>query len=128
MAALLEWKVPAAAQPRAEDHGYDLARVLSSIVGLDLWFRPTPSPPTRSHRACRQRLLIDDDLVLTIGYLITEAETVWLHYGYGRVAPGHALGLDSENGFGLVQALEQPRSAGAAASAPRARSKSASAW
>ena len=50
-------------------------------------------------------VLIDQGLVLTIGYLITEAETVWLHLGDGRVVEGHALGLDQETGFGLVQAL-----------------------
>jgi S1-C subfamily serine protease len=49
--------------------------------------------------------VIDDGLVLTIGYLITEAETVWLHLGDGRVVPGHALGFDQTTGFGLVQAL-----------------------
>ena len=49
--------------------------------------------------------MIDDGLVLTIGYLITEAEAVWLHLGDGRVVQGHALGSDSETGFGLVQAL-----------------------
>jgi S1-C subfamily serine protease len=43
--------------------------------------------------------------VLTIGYLITEAEAVWLHLGDGRVVQGHALGVDPESGFGLVQAL-----------------------
>ena len=43
--------------------------------------------------------------MLTIGYLITEAETVWLHLGDGRVVQGHALGFDQETGFGLVQAL-----------------------
>jgi S1-C subfamily serine protease len=50
-------------------------------------------------------VLIDEGLVLTIGYLITEAETVWLHLGDGRVVQGHALGFDQETGFGLVQAL-----------------------
>jgi S1-C subfamily serine protease len=43
--------------------------------------------------------------VLTIGYLITEAETIWLHFGDGRVVEGYALGFDQETGFGLVQAL-----------------------
>ena len=43
--------------------------------------------------------------MLTIGYLITEAEAVWLHRGDGRVVEGHALGFDFESGFGLVQAL-----------------------
>jgi len=44
-------------------------------------------------------------LILTIGYLITEAEEVWLTTHDGRVVPGHALSYDQESGFGLVQAL-----------------------
>ncbi len=44
-------------------------------------------------------------LVLTIGYLITEAEEIWLTTQEGRVVPGHALAIDQETGFGLVQAL-----------------------
>jgi len=47
----------------------------------------------------------DDGLVLTIGYLITEAEEVWLTTQDGRVLPAHALAYDQETGFGLVQAL-----------------------
>lgn len=46
-------------------------------------------------------------LVLTIGYLITEAEEVWLTTRDGRTLPGHALAYDQETGFGLVQALGQ---------------------
>ena len=34
MASLIEWKVPPAAQPRAEDYAFDLARALSAVVGL----------------------------------------------------------------------------------------------
>ena len=44
-------------------------------------------------------------LVLTIGYLITEAEEVWLTRHDGKVIAAHALALDQETGFGLVQAL-----------------------
>nr|WP_295470368.1 S1C family serine protease [Mesorhizobium sp.] len=47
----------------------------------------------------------DDGLVLTIGYLITEAEEVWITRHDGRVVPGHALAIDQESGFGLVKAL-----------------------
>jgi S1-C subfamily serine protease len=47
----------------------------------------------------------EDGLVLTIGYLITEAEDVWLKRRDGSVVPGHALAYDQETGFGLVQAL-----------------------
>jgi len=47
----------------------------------------------------------ESGLVLTIGYLITEAEHVWLADAEGRVTPAHALAIDAETGFGLVQAL-----------------------
>ena len=47
----------------------------------------------------------DDGLVLTIGYLITEADEVWLTTQEGRVVAAHALAYDQETGFGLVQAL-----------------------
>ncbi|POR48278.1 S1C family serine protease [Bosea psychrotolerans] len=49
----------------------------------------------------------DNGLVLTIGYLITEAEDVWLTTQSGRVVPAHALAYDQETGFGLVQALDR---------------------
>ena len=44
-------------------------------------------------------------LVVTIGYLITEAEEVWLTTHDERVVPAHVVGYDQETGFGLVQAL-----------------------
>lgn len=47
----------------------------------------------------------ESGLVLTIGYLITEADEVWLTTHEGRVVPAHALAYDQETGFGLVQAL-----------------------
>lgn len=50
-------------------------------------------------------VVIGDGLVLTIGYLITEAEEVWLTTHDNRVVAAHALAYDQETGFGLVQAL-----------------------
>jgi S1-C subfamily serine protease len=47
----------------------------------------------------------EDGLVLTIGYLITEAEEVWLTKQDGTVVAAHALAYDQETGFGLVQSL-----------------------
>ncbi|HZT26599.1 MAG TPA: S1C family serine protease [Pseudolabrys sp.] len=108
MASLLEWKVPAAAQPRPEDYGYDLERALASVVGIhSLIPGDAFTAETLGTERAGNGVMIDDGLVLTIGYLITEAETVWLHFGDGRVAPGHPLGYDHETGFGLVQALQR---------------------
>ena len=106
MASLVEWKVPQAVQPRAEDYSYDLERTLSSVVGLHSIVPPDAfTADTLGVERAGNGVLIDDGLVLTVGYLITEAETVWLHFGDGHVIQGHALGLDQETGFGLVQAL-----------------------
>jgi S1-C subfamily serine protease len=109
MASLTEWKVPLASQPRAGDYSFDLDRVLASVVGLHSIIPGDAfSADTLGTERAGNGVLIDDGLVLTIGYLITEAEAVWLHLGDGRVVEGHALGFDSETGFGLVQALGRP--------------------
>src|SRR6187200_1425390 len=109
MASLIEWKVPQSVQPRAEDYSYDLERTLSSVVGLHSIVPPDAfTADTLGVERAGNGVLIDDGLVLTIGYLITEAETIWLHLGDGRVMPGHPLGFDSESGFGLAQALGRP--------------------
>ena len=106
MPALTEWKVPPANQPRASDYGFDLDQALTSVVGLHSIIPADAfSADSLGTERAGNGVLIDDGLVLTIGYLITEAEAVWLHLGDGRVVQGHALGLDPESGFGLVQAL-----------------------
>ena len=108
MVELTEWKVPSASQPRVEDYGYDLERALSSVVGLHSIIPGDAfTAETLGVERAGNGVLIDKGLVLTIGYLITEAQTVWLHQGDGRVVEGHALGFDQETGFGLVQALGQ---------------------
>jgi S1-C subfamily serine protease len=106
MPSLTEWRVPPANQPRASDYAFDLDKALSSVVGLHSIIPPDAhSAETLGTERAGNGVVIDDGLVLTIGYLITEAEAVWLHRGDGRVVEGHALGFDFESGFGLVQAL-----------------------
>src|SRR6266850_7051053 len=102
-----DWKVPSAVEPKPEDYGYDLDRALDSVVAVrsvvpaDAFSAETLG----TERAGNGVLIRADGVVLTIGYLITEAEQVWLTFSDGRVAPGHVLGYDQETGFGLVQAL-----------------------
>ena len=96
----------ATVQPRPGDYGFDLDRVLSSIVGLhSIVPQDAFTAETLGTERGGNGVVIDDGLVLTIGYLITEAEAVWLHLGDGRVMEGHSLGFDAVTGFGLVQAL-----------------------
>lgn len=106
MPSLTEWKVPAAVQPRADEFAFDLEAALEAVVGLHCIVPDDAfTAQTLGTERAGNGVLIDKGLILTIGYLITEAETIWLHLGDGRVVPGHALGVDQESGFGLVQAL-----------------------
>ena len=52
-------------------------------------------------------VIIDSNgLILTIGYLITEATDVWLTLDDGREIAGHPLAYDQATGFGLVLPLQ----------------------
>lgn len=102
-----DWKIPASVQPKAQNYGFDLDRALSAVMALSA---TVPSDAFTAEtlgteRAGNAVLIRGDGLVLTIGYLVTEAASVWLTPGDGRVVPGHVLGFDQETGLGLVQAL-----------------------
>jgi S1-C subfamily serine protease len=62
-----------------------------------------------TERAGNGVVIGDNGLVLTIGYLITEAEKIWLTTNDGQVAQAHVVGYDQATGFGLVQALARFR-------------------
>ncbi len=107
MPTLSDWKVPPEDRPKPADYAYDLEAAISAVVGLrsvipeDAFTAQTLG----TERAGNGVLIRDGGLVLTIGYLITEAESVWLAPTSGPPVPGHALAYDQETGFGLVQAL-----------------------
>ena len=102
-----EWEVPAQGQPRPEEWGFDLDRALSAVVAVtarvpeDAFTADTLG----TERAGNGVLIRDDGIVATIGYLITEAQEVWLTTVEGRVVPGHVIAVDQNTGFGLIQAL-----------------------
>jgi S1-C subfamily serine protease len=94
-------------EPKQEDYDYELDEVLASVVGIraiipaDAYTADTLG----TERAGNGVVIRADGIILTIGYLITEAETIWISTGEGGVVAGHVLGYDQETGFGLVQAL-----------------------
>ncbi|MGO9005775.1 MAG: S1C family serine protease [Beijerinckiaceae bacterium] len=104
---LENWEVPPEAQPSSRDYDFDLERALSGVVALtarvpeDAFTAATLG----TERAGNGVLIAHDGIILTIGYLIMEAEEVWLTTNEGRVVAGHVIGFDHVTGFGLVQAL-----------------------
>lgn len=94
-------------QPDPKAVAFDLERTLSSIMSLRSEVPEDAfSAATLGTERGGNGIVIDGDgLVLTIGYLITEAKTVWLVSGEGTATPAHVVGYDQISGFGLVQAL-----------------------
>jgi S1-C subfamily serine protease len=106
MASLSEWQITPARQPKPEEYDFDLDRALAAIVGLrtiipeDAFTADTLGTERGGHG-----VVIRDGVVLTIGYLITEAEEIWISLADDRIVAGHPLAYDQATGFGLVQAL-----------------------
>src|SRR5437763_16273845 len=107
MARTIEWEIPAELQPKPEDYAFDLDRALGSVLGLHATVPEDAftAGTLGTERAGSGVLIRKDGLVLTIGYLITEAAAIWLTSSVGGAVPGRVLGYDQETGFGLVQAL-----------------------
>lgn len=101
-----DWEFPKSAQPKAADYAFDLEEALGAVVGLHAMI---PSDGFTAETLGTERggngVFIRPGVVLTIGYLITEAKSVWLTLADGRAIEGTALAYDQETGFGLVQAL-----------------------
>jgi S1-C subfamily serine protease len=101
-----DWQIAPSRRPQPEDYQFDLDRALASVVGLRATVAADAfTAETLGTERAGNGVFIRDGVVLTIGYLITEAEEVWLHLDGGQVVPGHALAYDQPTGFGLVQAL-----------------------
>jgi S1-C subfamily serine protease len=96
-------------QPSPGEFDFDVDRALESVVALQAEIPEDGFTASLlgAKRAGSGVVIGDNGLVLTIGYLITEAQSVWLTSAGGRVVPAHALAVDQETGFGLVQALDR---------------------
>lgn len=107
MAAGEDDEIPPVARPDPADLDFDLPQALGAVVGLRV---EVPSDAfTASVLGTERRgngVLIDrQGLILTIGYLITEAEQVWVTTLRGMAAAAHVVAYDQATGLGLVRTL-----------------------
>jgi S1-C subfamily serine protease len=102
-----DWEIPARLRPKSGDLGFDLDTALAALVLLraEVPEDAFTAPVLGTERIGSGVAIRADGIVLTIGYLITEAQTIWLTTADGRAVAGHALAYDQQTGFGLVQAL-----------------------
>src|SRR5947199_10539000 len=102
-----EWAFPVEMRPRPEEWRFDLDNALDSVVGLraEIPDDAFTASILGAERAGSGVVIRDDGLILTIGYLITEAESIWLTTNGGMVVAGYPLAYDAVTGFGMVQPL-----------------------
>lgn len=106
MRAAHRYSIEKSLRPRSADVAFDLDRTLASVVALRAAAEPDglTAAVLGTEREGNGVLIGSDGLVLTIGYLITEAHSVWLLGDGGKVSPAYVVGYDQESGFGLVKA------------------------
>ncbi len=107
MSDIGNWAFPAELRPTQDDLRFDLARTLGAmvLVRAEIPEDAFTAPILGTERAGNGVVIRDDGLVLTIGYLITEATTIWLTTNDGAAVAGHPLAYDQPTGFGLIQPL-----------------------
>ncbi len=93
--------------PDPADYGEQVLKALESVVSVRTRI---PDDAMTANLLGTEReghgvVINDQGLVLTIGYVITEASSVWLVDHKGTTLQGHVVAYDQQSGFGLVQAL-----------------------
>jgi S1-C subfamily serine protease len=118
------WAFPTELQPSAAETRFDLAAALDAVVLLRTRIPEDAftAEVLGTERVGNGVVTREDGLIVTIGYLVTEASTIWITTNRGEVVPGTALAVDPNTGFGLVQPL------GRMAAHPIRRGSSASAY
>jgi len=100
------WAFPSEMRPRPEDWRFDLDTALDAVVQLRSGIPEDAfTAPLLGTERGGNGVVIREGLVLTIGYLITEASTIWLTTNKGVVAGAFPIAYDQATGFGLVQPL-----------------------
>ena len=103
------WAVPLApaGASEIETQSRAMQRAQEAVVGIEVQIvdGATSARTLGTAREGSGVLISDDGLVLTIGYLVLEAESVQLVTHDGRRLPARVVAYDVATGFGLLQAL-----------------------
>ena len=109
MATRDEWELPETLRPQQSRFSFDLQSIYRAAV---LVHTEASEDGYTASDLGTERLgsgivirSAERKLVLTIGYLITEAESIWLTTFDGRVVEACPLAYDQVSGFGLIQPL-----------------------
>ena len=94
--------------PRLEDFSFDVEQTLASVVAVRTSIPHDAYTASRlgTERAGSGVVIGSDGLIVTVNYLLTEAESIWVIDNTGKALPAQVIGQDQDSGFGLVQPLQ----------------------
>jgi S1-C subfamily serine protease len=101
------WSVPRDLQPDPRELAFDFDAALDAVVMLHAEIPDDGFTASilGTERIGNGVVIRDDGLILTIGYLVTEAQSIWITANDGTVVAGYPLAYDFASGLGLVQPL-----------------------
>lgn len=107
MSESTHWAFPENLQPKQADLRFNLQAALDASVLLrtEVPEDAFTASILGTERVGNGVVIRADGLVLTIGYLITEATSIWITTNAGQVLPAHAVAYDQVTGLGLVLPL-----------------------
>jgi len=107
MAEITQWAFPEGLQPDPKEIDFDLESALDSAVLLraEIPEDAFTAQILGTERVGNGMVIGENGLILTIGYLITEAEPLWITTNRGGAVAGYPIAFDFATGFGLVQPL-----------------------
>lgn len=103
------WALPPELRPDVTKLAYDFEAAARSVVLLrsDIPDEAYTADALGTDRLGNGTVIAVDDrqVILTMGYLVAEAASIWITTHSGRTLAGHTLAYDYVSGFGLVQPL-----------------------
>ena len=107
MASTEEWKFPSSLRPNPENLEFDLNKAINSVVKIKSRISTAAftAEILGTERIGSGVLINDQGLILTVGYLLTEAESIWVTTNFNQSIQAHVVAYDQATGLGLLQTL-----------------------
>ncbi len=109
-----DWAIPPAFRPVPTDYRFDLDLAQRAVFALKATV-PDDAFTARTLGTEREGSAVALEggrLLATIGYLVTEAEAIWLTASDGSVVAAHVAGIDQRSGIAVLQPLGRLRTEG----------------
>ena len=89
-------------------YNVDFDNTLSSIVSINTYAPENcfSAELLGTERSGHGVVIGDDGLIITVGYILTEAESIWIKTREKEAIEAYIVGNDFESGLGLIKAVE----------------------